>query len=97
MLAPGTDASKGFCFRPCQAILSGSEWLLADYRNRGVIIEAVFWPERAAPLNRINESCPLFLLFCENYLLDFDASYVPHHFHQVAKGLLWQMNNWKQG
>jgi len=37
-------------------MLSGSEWLLADYRNRGVIIEAVFWPERAAPLNRINES-----------------------------------------
>ena len=42
LLAPGTDASKGFCFRSCQVKLSGSEWLLADYRNRGVIIEADF-------------------------------------------------------
>jgi len=48
VLAPGTDASKRFRFRSCRVKLSGSEWLLADYRNRGVIIEAVFWPEKEA-------------------------------------------------
>jgi len=36
VLVPGTDASKRFRFRSCQVKLSGSEWLLADYRNRGV-------------------------------------------------------------
>ena len=39
---PGTDDSKRYRFRSGQVKLSGSEWLLADYRNRGVIIEADF-------------------------------------------------------
>jgi len=47
-LVPAYLASKGFRFRSCQVMLSGSEWLLADYRNCGVIIEAVFWPRAEA-------------------------------------------------